>query len=267
MEPSYPPSNMPPPYMQNPDGNMPNMIMSGNMMMGPNNMMGGPGPNGGMGSMMGGPPGMGPSNIMGGPGPSMMHSQQGMMLPNGGAGNMMGPGPHIMSGPPGYGGPMMQHPGGPMPQPPSSSSSSSHPSHTSVSTTGQMPVTSDSISVQDPFADESGYLQQRGGSLQPALSPQSVPVATSTPMASGFPGMQQSSMGSTTMTSTSSRPTSSTAGYGGPDQQMGGFPSNSNRLNDPSSSSGDHFPFGQQFERPDRSVISIFYFKMFCLKL
>ncbi|CAL1540995.1 unnamed protein product [Lymnaea stagnalis] len=247
MDSSYPP-NMPPPYMQNPDGTMPNPHMSGpNMMMGPNSMMGGPGPHGGMGNMMGGPP-MGPSGMMGGPGSNMMHGQQGMMPPNSSVGNMMG-GPQMMpGGPPGYGGPMMQQqPGGPLP-PTSNTGGTPLAPHSGVS--GPMPVTSDSISVQDPFADDSIYLQ-RGMPPQVTPPPQSQP--TSTPMSTSHPGMQQSSIGSMTMTSASGRPVSSSTGYGGAEQPIGvGYPSNSNQPNMPPTSSGGQFPFGQSFERPDR---------------
>ncbi|CAG5136662.1 unnamed protein product, partial [Candidula unifasciata] len=218
---------MPPPYMQNLDGGMPNPLVSGGVMMGS------PGPNCGVGSMMGGPQTMGPSGMMGSPGPNMMHGQQGMMPPNVGTGNVMGS--HMMpGGPAGYGGQMMQHAGGSVSHAVSSSACGPSVHSHGMSAAGPMPATGDSISVQDPFSDESGYLQQRGGQLPPALSPQLVSVATSTHMAS-----------------TSSRPVPS-AGYTGPEQQVGGFPPNSSGLNDPMSASGDHFPFGQQFERPDR---------------
>uniref|UniRef100_A0A2C9JCC7 ARID domain-containing protein n=3 Tax=Biomphalaria glabrata TaxID=6526 RepID=A0A2C9JCC7_BIOGL len=237
MESSYPP-NMPPPYMQNPEAGMPNPHMSGsNMMMPNNNMMGGQ--QSSHSGMMCGPQ-MGPSGMMGGPGPGMMHGQQGMIPPNAsGVSNMMGN--QMMSGgPSGYGGPMMTQSGGPMPP---------------TSTTGAPPipphsVATNSISAQDPFSDDSGYMQQRG--MPPQMTPPPQTLPTSTPMPSSFPGMQQSTMGNTTNTSTANRPVPASSGYGGPEQQLGGFPPSGNQPNIPPTSTGGQFGFGQSFERPDR---------------
>ncbi|KAH9519460.1 hypothetical protein Btru_002724 [Bulinus truncatus] len=246
---SYPP-NMPPPYIQNPDGSLPNPHMSGpNMMMGPGSMMGGPpGPHSGM--MCG--PQMGPSGMMGGPGPNMMqHGQQGIIPPNSSGGNMMGTQGMMPGGPPGYGNQILQQQsGGPMPPTSNAAGTQLTPTH---NVSNSMPVTSDSISVQDPFSDDSGYMQQRGMPPQMTPPPQSLPV--STPMPSSYPGMQQSTMGNnTTNTSTANRPLSSSGGYGvPPDQPMGvGYPPSTTQPNLPPTSSVGQFPFGQSFERPDR---------------
>ncbi|CAG5128002.1 unnamed protein product [Candidula unifasciata] len=237
MDPSYQTPNMPPPYMQNQDGSMPDP----HVMMGSGGMMGGPGPHGGMGSMMGGPQGARPSGMMAMSGAGMMHRQQGM-IPNSGPGNMVGS--QMPGGPPGYGGPMMQQP--------MSASGPPFSSHGGLSAAGPMPVTSDSITAQDPFAIDSGYLQQqRGGPLQPTPPPQSLP--TSTPLAPGYPGSQPSTMGNTALTNTSSQSGAPAAGFPGPDQMMGGFVPNAGPPTDPPvSTSSGQFGFGQQFERSDR---------------
>lgn len=213
--------------------------------------MGGPGPHGAMGGMMAGPPGARPPGMMAMQGAGMMHRQQGM-IPNAGTGNMMGP--QMPSGPPGYGGPMMQ-------QSMSLSSSSGasgppFPGHGGLPAAGPMPVTSDSITAQDPFAVESGYLQQRGGPHQPTPPPQALPTVTSTP--SGYPGPQPSTMGSTALTSTASQSGGPAPGYAGPDQMMSGFLPNSGQPTEPPvSTSSGQFNFGQQFERSDRFVTSM----------
>ncbi|GFO01671.1 AT-rich interactive domain-containing protein 1b [Plakobranchus ocellatus] len=242
-DPGFPPS-MPPPYMQQgPDGgNMPmNPHMSGgSMMMNPGNMMGGPPPpHSGMGNMMGGPPG-----------PNMMPGPQGMMgggpmPPNSGPGGMMG-GPPPMMGQ-GYNGSPM------MPQ---------------QQQQQQTPITSNSVSVQDPFSDESSYTARMAGpptsgSGQPTPPPpQSSGVGA--PVPSSYPSVQMSSSmmsGANTMTSTSNTsaamnraPTSSHSDHPHPHSQQIGFQATSSghagSVDGPSP--GPQFPFGQQFDRPDR---------------
>ncbi|KAK3733303.1 hypothetical protein RRG08_037095 [Elysia crispata] len=240
------PQNMPPPYMQqNPDGNgMPaNPHMAGNnMMIGPGNMMGGPPPHhGSMGNMMGGPSG---PNMMGGPpGPQGMMGS-GPMPPNNGPQGMMSGQPPMMGQ--GYnGGPMM-----PQQQ-------------------QQAPITSNSVSVQDPFSDDSNYPRMAGpptsgsGQPTPPPPPQSSGVGPQVPSSVSYPSMQMSSsmMGSasvSTMTSTSNN--SSNVGRGPPNshsdhphpQQMGFQASSIGPPTSDTPSSGPQFPFGQQFDRPDR---------------
>ncbi|GFR96489.1 trithorax group protein osa [Elysia marginata] len=247
------PPTMPPPYMQQgPDGgSMPaNPHMAGgNMMMGPGNMMGAPPPHHtSMGNMMGGPPG---PNMMGGPpGPQGMMGS-GPMPPNSGPGAMMG-GPPPMMGQGYTSGPMM-----PQQQ------------------QQQAPITSNSVSVQDPFSDDSNYPRMTGGpssssSGQPTPPPPPPPQSSvgAPPQipasSSSYPSMQMSSSmvgpgGTSTMTSTSNNsggmgrgPPSSHADPPHPAQM--GFQASS--VGAPPTSdtpaSGPQFPFGQQFDRPDR---------------
>ncbi|RUS85992.1 hypothetical protein EGW08_006262 [Elysia chlorotica] len=220
------PPNMPPPYMQqNPDGSS---MPGGNMMMGPGNMMGGPPPHhGSMGNMMGGPPG--PNMMVGPSGPQgMMGSAP--MPPSNGPQGMMGGQPPMMGQ--GYnGGPMM-----PQPQ------------------QQQAPITSNSVSVQDPFSDDSSYPRMVGppstGSGQPTPPPQ--PPQSTGGAAGGYPSMQMSSS-APTMTSTSMGrgPPSSHGDHPHP-QQMGFQVSSVGPPASDTPSSGPQFPFGQQFDRPDR---------------
>lgn len=259
-----------------PSGMMGNSIGPNGMMLGSGPHNGAPGQNMSPSGMMGG--GLGPqtgmmnsSNSVIGPGSMMgsgMHSQV-MMGPNnyGPSNSMMGPHSSSMGPSPGPCPPLMgpssnsssvtaSNSAGSMGPPPTSSSIPLPPSNTPST----RPPNADSVSVQDPFADEPNasnpaQFSQRQGSIvtsSSTFSSAQPPPNTCTAPTSGF----VSHSSSTSSSCAPSFPASNQGSEQGPStfrRPVESFPPTSSSPFPARTESGAQFPFGQQFDR-ERSV-------------